>query len=113
MREEICPPVLDRCGGFESLAGNGGEPQMNEIASRYIKVTGSDEPVTLRQRNVLEGQVRGITVRIYPPIVDGGLATIEVGNGLQLVDCCGWSRSVVVWKTAELLRKYLDQEEVC
>ena len=46
-REEICPPVLDRCGGFESLAGNGGEPQMNEIASGYIRVVlGSGEPGT-------------------------------------------------------------------
>jgi len=46
-REEICPPVLDRCGGFESLAGNGGEPQMEHIASGYIKVAlGSGEPGT-------------------------------------------------------------------
>ena len=46
-REEICPPVLDRCGGFESLAGNGGEPQMNEIASGYKKIVlGSGEPGT-------------------------------------------------------------------
>ncbi len=47
MREEICPPEQVRIGGFESPAGNGGETQMNEIASAYKKVVlGSGEPGT-------------------------------------------------------------------
>jgi len=76
-----------------------------------IGVAGSGEPATLK-RNAIKGYVRGIMIRIYPPAIDGGLATIEVGNGLQIVGCCRFSKPVLVWKTAELLHTYLSLHEV-
>ena len=46
-REEICPPEQVRIGGFESLAGNGGDVQMEHKASGYKKIVlGSGEPGT-------------------------------------------------------------------
>ncbi len=85
---------------------------MENVSVNFEGVAGSSEPATL-VRNAIVGHVRGIRVRIFPPMDPNGLATIQVGDGLDLVDCCRWAKSVLVWKTAELLRMYLNQEGVC
>lgn len=92
----------------------GGEEKMEETfgyEEEEIGVAGSGEPAT-HSRNAIKGYVRGIMIRIYPPMIKGGLATIQVGDGLELVDCCSWAKSVLVWKTAELLHTYLSLHEV-
>jgi len=111
----ICMPPREngRISGFESRRGQSEVMNKMENSGKNVgMVAGSSEPAT-RVRNALEGEIRGIRVRIFPPMDPRGLATIQVGDGLDMVDCCRWAKSVLVWKTAELLRAYLNQEGVC
>ena len=111
---QICVPPREngRISGFESRRGQSEVKNKMENSGRIGPVAGSSEPAT-RMRNALEGEIRGIRVRIFLPMDPEGLATIQVGDGLDMVDCCRWAKSVLVWKTAELLRAYLNQEGVC
>ena len=85
----------------------------NRYASEFIKVAvGSGEPAAQNKINAVEGEVRGIKIKILPPLFDGDLATVEVGNGLHICGCCEWKKRPLIKKVAEMLRWYLDQERV-
>ena len=73
---------------------------------------GSGEPVAHKRNAVLCGEVRGIKVKILPPLFKGDLATVEVGDGLHICGCCEWKKRAVIKKVAEMLQWYLDQERV-
>ena len=112
-KKNMPPRENGRVFGFESRRGQSEVKNKMENSGKNVgMVAGSGEPVA-RMRNALEGEIRGIRVRIFPPMEVNGLATIQVGDGLDLVDCCRCTKSVLVWKTAELLRAYLNQEGVC
>jgi len=81
--------------------------------SENIKVAvGSGEPTAQNKIHAVEGEVRGIKIKILPPRDAGDLATVEVGNGLHICGCCEWKKRPLIKKVAEMLRWYLDQERV-
>jgi len=85
----------------------------NRYASEFIKVAvGSGEPAAQNKINAVEGEVRGIKIKILPPRDVGDLATVEVGNGLHICGCCEWKKRPLIKKVTEMLQWYLDQERV-